>query len=146
MTTAGDASTPTLVVGTDGSTWASAAVSYAAELARDLSARVVVVHAVPLLDHLPDGPSVVASDVRNEIELKLNDQWVAPLRELGIPYTTVMENGPPLLAIPRVAERERAAMIIVATHGQGERLHDRLGSTTFGLAGSSPVPLVIVPR
>ncbi len=136
----------TLLVGTDGSADADRAVQWAAEMADRLQAEVVVVHAVPLLDHLPGEDDVIASTVRQEVEARLAGEWTEPLRRRDVAYQCVMEDGPPLMAIPRVAERVGAELIVVASHGMGGRITDLLGSTSHGLAAMSSVAVVIVPN
>jgi len=93
----------TLLVGTDGSADADRAVQWTAEMAGRPQAKVVVVHAVPLLDHLPGEDDVIASTVRREVEARLVGEWTEPLRRRDVTYRCVMEDGPPLMAIPSVA-------------------------------------------
>lgn len=143
--TAAGFSCDVIVVGTDGSDQAATAVAWAAGLASNVGATVVVVHAVGLLDHLPGQPKTVSIDIRDEIEQLLRTEWSSPLLDAGVEHTCVMEDGPPLLAIPRVAERVDADLIVVASHGQGRASGLMLGSTSHGLAQKADMPVVILP-
>lgn len=135
-----------LVVGTDGSANSALAVEWAAGLASLVGARVTLVHAVGLLDHLPGQAETVSIEIRDELQRLLEDAWSAPLRQRGVEHDCVMEDGPPLLAIPRVAERVRADLLVVASHGRGNATTLLLGSTSHGLAQTATVPVVILPR
>jgi nucleotide-binding universal stress UspA family protein len=135
----------TIVVGTDGSADSARAVEWTAGLAATLGAQVIVVHAVPLLDHLPGQPLVIASEVRAELQELLESTWTDSLDRHGVDYHCVMEDGPPLLAIPRVAERVAADLIVVASHGAGNSAALLVGSTSHGLIQTSVIPVVVIP-
>ncbi len=135
----------TIVVGTDGSEDAQRAVEWTARLADQIGATVVVVHAIGLLDHLPDGDNVPSISITESIRDLLTTTWSEPLRGLGVSHECVMEEGPPLLAIPRVAERHGAGLTVVASHGERLGSAALLGSTSHGLASVSATPVVIVP-
>ena len=135
----------TIIVGTDGSPDSARAVEWATGLAARLDSRVVIVHAVPLLDHLPGKPAVIAAEVRVEIQTLLETTWSEPLRQRGVQHSCVMEDGPPLLAIPRVAERVSAHLIVVASHGAGNSAGLLVGSTSHGLIQTAAIPVVVIP-
>lgn len=135
----------TIIVGTDGSPDSARAVEWTAGLAKRLGAEVIVVHAVPLLDHLPGKPAVIAAEVRAEIQALLETEWIEPLRQRAVQHSVVMEDGPPLLAIPRVAERVSAHLIVVASHGAGSSAGLLVGSTSHGLIQTAAIPVVVIP-
>jgi len=134
-----------ILVGTDGSPEAALAVDWAAGLAHALDATVTVVHALALMDHLPGQPETISVDIRDSLLTLLETEWTSRLRELGVAHECVMEDGPPLLAIPRVAARVGADLIVVASHGRGRSTALLMGSTSHGLAQTSSLPLVILP-
>lgn len=134
-----------IVVGTDGSPEAATAVAWAGGLAARIGATVVAVHAVGLLDHLPGEHQTVSIDIRDQIQALLESEWTQVLRDLGVDHRCVMEDGPPLLAIPRVAQREGGDLIVVASHGKGRASALLLGSTSHGLAQMAELPVVILP-
>ncbi len=135
----------TILCGTDGSADAQNAVEHAAQLAQQLGADVVLVHAIGLLEHLPkdpDHPEVTVGDWAVE---QLDADWSERLRQLGVPYTCVAEEGPPLLAIPRVAARVDADLIVVASHGHGASSALPLGSTAHGIVQLASRPVLVIP-
>lgn len=134
-----------MLVGTDGSASAERGVRYAAGLASQLGARVLLVHAVGLLERLPGMEAEPASAVRAEVERRLREEWCEPLVEAGVDHTCLLEDGPPVLAVPRVAERESVDLIIVASHGRGNAAALPLGSTSHALVQVSTVPVLVVP-
>ena len=134
-----------LLVGTDGSPSAERGVRYATGLAAQLGARVLLVHAVGLLERLPGHEAEPASAVRAEVERLLRDEWCAPLVEAGIDYECILEAGPPVLAVPRVAAREGVDLIVVASHGRGNAAALPLGSTSHALVQVSTIPVLVVP-
>jgi nucleotide-binding universal stress UspA family protein len=135
----------TMLVGTDGSPSAERGVRYATGLAAQLGARVLLVHAVGLLERLPGHEAEPASAVRAEVERRLREEWCAPLVEAGIEYECLLEAGPPVLAVPRVAERESVDLIVVASHGRGNAAALPLGSTSHALVQVSTIPVLVVP-
>jgi hypothetical protein len=72
---------------------------------------------------------------------QLRGPWTAPLRELGVEYTTRLERGEPANALVRVAGDEDADLLVI-----GARHRDPAhGSTTRRLLKSTRWPLVVVP-
>lgn len=134
-----------IVVGTDGSADALAATRWAAGLAATAGSELLVVHALSLLEELTDGSHVPADKVRAEIEALLQDQWSAPAADAGVRFRALLEDGPPLLVLPRLAERERASLIVAGLQGAGGRPQEMIGSTCHGLLSRSPVPVVAIP-
>lgn len=133
-----------LIVGTDGSPAAGGAVAYAGALATQLDAELIVVHAVGLLEYLPGQDTEPTASVTAEVERLLTTDWTRGLRAAKVAHRCVTEHGPPLLALPRVAERESADLIVVARHGRNEAHGLLVGSTAHGLVQSSPVPVLVV--
>jgi nucleotide-binding universal stress UspA family protein len=139
----------TIVCGTDGSADAQHAVDYTARLAQQLGAEVVLVHAIGLLEHMPIDaahPGVTTGDQAREL---LRSDWSQVLRDLGILHTCHAEEGPPLLALPRIAEQIRADLLIVASHGSGRGSGRSsalpLGSTAHGMIELAAIPVLVVP-
>jgi nucleotide-binding universal stress UspA family protein len=134
-----------IIVGTDGSSDAHHAVEWAGRLARRLDAMVVLTHAVGLLERLPGEGIQVATEVRSQVQDLLEGEWREPLVALGVRHRVVLEDGPARMVLPRVAERESAGFIVVASHGRGEAPAALLGSTSHAVAEAAAVPVLIVP-
>ena len=134
----------TILVGTDGSTDSTRAVEFAASLAAQAGAAVVLVHAMTLLEHLPD-VTATGDGTREGLEALLATDWSEPLRAAGVEYRTMLDDGPPLLVVPRVADAVDADLIVVATHGRGYANGLIMGSTCHGLLQVAEQPVTVVP-
>lgn len=142
MTEAPTPTPTTILVGLDGSEMSHRATSYAAMLATAFGAEVVAVHAVGLLTVL-DGESVPSDSAHDRIAAAV-DGWAAPLRDAGIAYEVVLEDGPPGLVLRRLIERTGAGLVVLGTRGIGSAEGVVLGSTSFHLVQHSPVPVVVI--
>ena len=126
-----------LVAGVDASPESLAALELALELVDRLGARLVVVHAVGLLEEggyrpRPDLGAIVA-DARQRVGAG------------GAVVDLVYEDGPPPDVLLRVAEREAAELLVVGSRGvSGARR--QLGSTSEAVVMSSRIPVLVVPR
>ena len=81
-------------------------------------------------------------------------QWQAGLRHLDAAATAIgarpkpvfsMEPGEPAHELVRIAVREGAEVLVLGSHGQSRLRAGLLGSVAATLAGSAPVPVLIVP-
>lgn len=143
-----------IVVGVDGSESASAALTWAMDLAHDMpGSEIVAVHAfdprplrpaVPTL--LPPPAAQVTVSFHDEVRRAFEDEWCAPLRMDGVPYRMVFRDGDPTDVLDQVAHAERAAMIVVGSHGKGAVSELVIGSVSHGLSHRATTPLVIIPR
>lgn len=125
-----------LVAGIDASPESLAALDLALELAGRLDARLVVVHAVGLLEEggyraRPDLAAIV-SDARQRVSA--GDAAV----------DTVYEDGPPPDVLLRIADREGADLVVVGSRGVSGALR-QLGSTSEAVITSSRIPVLVVP-
>ena len=125
-----------LVTGVDASPESVAALDLALELAGRLDARLVVVHAVGLLEEggyrpRPDLAAIV-SDARQRVGAG----------EAAV--DTVYEDGPPPDVLLRIAERESAELLVVGSRGVSGALR-QLGSTSEAVITSSRIPVLVVP-
>lgn len=132
-----------IVVGIDGSEMSLLAVSHAALLAKAFDAHVIAVHAVGMLSRI-NGQMHPSDQVQDELQAEMLE-WTALLRESGIEFSTILEDGPPGLVLTRVAEREEAGLLVLGTRGLGSADDAVLGSTCYHLMRFSPVPLFIIP-
>ena len=142
-----------IVCGVSDSPEAEAAARTAGQLARALEARLLLVHA-----RLPQPP--VGNAVMGRHALAIADHVVAEREERisaellgravewsaceGAALETVIETGDPAERIEAVAERERAALIVVGSRGRGPVRAAVLGSTSRRLAANACRPVVIV--
>jgi nucleotide-binding universal stress UspA family protein len=133
-------STRTVLVGTDGSVDATAAVAYAARLARDTGARLVVVHAAGLLD------AQRSPGEHTELRAELDGDWIEGVRDTGLTVETVLRDGHPVQVLLAVADEVDADIVAVGRRGSGGFPQQLLGSTSMQLAQHSYRPVLVVPR
>ena len=141
----------TIVVGTDFGDEGRAAVDWAIELARGLGARVVVSHSFDLpIYGFPDASLIVtaktAAQLSTEAQTQL-DAEVARVGERGVPVAGQLTQGDPREALPELASRTGASLLVVGSHGRRGLARALLGSVAEGILRGSRVPVVVVrPR
>ena len=135
-----------ILVATDGSDRAYAAVEYALQLAKDAGAEVVGLYVVDLTSLPPAGEvTVPPSPATVEYEaLKLLEVVVKGAKEHGIEANVQVEFGKPAEEIVRKAEREGVDLIVLSSTGKGV---DRflLGSVSEGVIRRAKCPVLVVP-
>src|SRR4051812_39629820 len=102
-----------LVVGVDMSAEAQRALTVALQLARHLGCRVVVVHAVGLLE---EGGYRSPPPVEDLLDAARS---ASPIDVAAVPVEVLREDGPAADVLVRVAERLAADMLVVGRRGSG---------------------------
>jgi nucleotide-binding universal stress UspA family protein len=134
----------TVVVATDLSRVSTRPVEVGIDLARRLSARLLLLNVLDLGRLSGLGRHDRVDQARAEREPLLLD-LVRRAREAGVEAEYLLFQGSPVEAISDAATSEGAEMIVVGTHrrsGPGRML---LGSVSDGLARTAGVPVLIVP-
>ena len=137
----------TVVVGTDGSPNAEAAVSWAAEIAKGPGA---VVHLVTAYPDVPTyGETISSSAKRDPINLRDVAESVlsrveAELESQGIEVVTHAREGDPTRVILDVAEEQNGDLIVVGARGLTGFRRFLLGSVSSKLAHHAQCSLMIV--
>ncbi len=138
-----------ILVATDFSNHAQIAMRYAAALAAQFNAEVIVAHIVEQIGVLPTVPPVgesvysaptialQVSQAREESEKLLREFKVANGRVL-------VETGRPFLEIIRLARNEEVDLVVVGTHGRGVIAHTLMGSVAEKVVRKSPCPVLVV--
>jgi nucleotide-binding universal stress UspA family protein len=138
----------TLLVPTDFSEAADAALDSAVELAAALDAQVILLHAfeIPTVG-FPDASLQVTAELGRRIldgaQAGL-DERKAARGAANVAIRTCVEQGAPWRVVLHVAERERADLIVMGTHGRRGLPHALLGSVAEKVVRTSPVPVLIV--
>jgi nucleotide-binding universal stress UspA family protein len=133
-----------ILVATDGSPAARAAVGEALALARRLGAEVVFVsvrHAIPIIGD-PYYQSLLTrqlQECRDALESAL-----AAARDAGVPADTDVLEGAPPEAILAAAVAQRADLVVVGSRGRGTLGKLLLGSTSQALVEHAEVPVLVV--
>jgi nucleotide-binding universal stress UspA family protein len=139
----------TIVVATDFSPTASAALQWAIELAKAHKARIVVVHALA-----PPIPPAASPDFitlppdfheqYREAALRKLATHVEQVRAQGIEAASDLDIGPASPLVLELATKHGADLIVVGTRGLTGFRHLVLGSTAERLVQNAPVPLLTV--
>jgi nucleotide-binding universal stress UspA family protein len=137
----------TILVPTDFSPCAAAALDYAAALAKQFSAEIRLVHVLPTLAmHLPVPPLV-----------PMPPEWIETTRTLsqtsltneakrvdGVKVTTELLDGITDEAVLAAAAKAKADLIVIGTHGRRGVSHLLLGSVAERVVRQSPIPVLTV--
>lgn len=135
-----------IVVGHDGSPGAHEALKWAASLARQCGAAVVVVWGYNPLDELGKAePPIDFMALEEQARRTLATEWCAPLLDAGVEHRSVLIEDRPVPAIAHVAEQERADLVVVGSHGHTGWRERILGSVPTRLPHVVSCTVAIVP-
>jgi len=134
---------------TDMSDASLAAVTYAADLARQASGRLVLLHVVSpkhIEEEVADGRYV---DTQLE-EIRGNLRWwfatfVLPAARAGVNVKAMAEVGHPEHEILATARAIQPGMIVMATHGRTGLKRAVLGSVAEAVLRNAPCPVLTIP-
>lgn len=137
----------TVLVATDFSPSADAAVEWGSELAREHGGRVVLAHALdlhgPLTDFLPSPPEL-DEHLQGAAVARL-DELAGRLREGGLEVEARLELGVASQAVVRVAAELAPDLVVQGSRGLNPRLAQLLlGSTARRIVQHSPRPVLTV--
>ena len=141
-----------IVVGVDGSKHSEAAVEWAARMAKGMGSEVVGVFAVAPPVYFETGyttpvlPPEFDPEWRAEMKRELEGDWTKRLREMGVQYRTVMEDGRPASVIAQVADSVDADVIVVGRRGRGGVAELLLGSVSHELVLHSKRPILLISK
>lgn len=138
-----------IVVGLDGSDHAAAALDYAINVARPISAEIVAVYAlhVPVSAFDPYGiapPLLYDPEWRAEMKRAFEEKWCKPLRESGLRHRMEMQDGRPASVIAEVADRLDADLVVVGRRGRGGVAELLLGSVSHELSHHCKRPVLLI--
>lgn len=132
---------PTVVVGYDGSDDSTTALRWATRLTRALGGRLRIVHAVGLLEHAGLLADHVAVHRRTALEIA-EGAGGDPER-----VEWVVVDGDPCSALLRMTiPPESADLLVVGSRGSDAHEGSLLGSTSLELAERSVIPVAVVPH
>jgi nucleotide-binding universal stress UspA family protein len=135
----------TIVVGTDGSKGSAAALSEGFDLAKRLSAKVLVVAVAAQVSDLLGG-----SVYKDKLSEHLNqarsalDAARTLAEEAGVEAEFEVFEGDAAEEIARIAESRDADLVVVGTRGHGGIAGSLLGSVSAGVVRRSKRPVVVV--
>ncbi|MGD0638912.1 MAG: universal stress protein [Nitrososphaerales archaeon] len=141
-----------LVVAVDGSQHSAKVVDYAAQLARSIPARILLVNVIPD-PRVPSGyveytkmdgldPNAYFERVAQHISETLGSR----LKLAGLEYEVATRIGNPANLVLGLAKRRKASMIIIGVFGLHHLGRTRsLGSVSRRIVENSSIPVVLVP-
>jgi nucleotide-binding universal stress UspA family protein len=136
-----------IVVGVDGSGSSAAALEWAVRMAKGMDAQVTAVYAidVPTYFTQPYGtPVQFDEEWRAAMKSDFENKWCKPLKDSGVRYRTVVEDGRAASVIAAVADREKADVVIVGRRGRGGVAELLLGSASHELVLHSKRPVLVI--
>jgi nucleotide-binding universal stress UspA family protein len=139
-----------IVVGVDGSKHSDAALDWAVRMAKGMDSEVVAVFAISPPIRFDTGfmagiPPVESDPVwRAEMKKDFEEDWCKPLRDAGVRYRTVMQDGRPASVIARVGDKVDADVIVVGRRGRGGVAELLLGSVSHELVLHSKRPVLLI--
>lgn len=135
----------TIVVGVDPSDGSGTALVWAAELAAQLGAKVLAVHAFEPLSYLGKvKPPIDFVALREQCERDLQEQWCQPLQAAGVSFEARLVENDPIGTLVDAAEEVDADLVVVGARGQSTLRGLVLGSTSLKLPHETARPVCIV--
>ena len=135
----------TVVFATDFSPCSKNAGAFASHIARFFSARLLVAHAF-WLSHAATEAEIdlpLLSQQRKDLNFRLS-RIAYSMASPALDAAPVLLEGEPKMAIPKLADMEAPAMIVLGTHGAGRVAHGILGSTAEQILRSTSWPTLTV--
>ena len=137
-----------ILVPTDFSTAADAALARAVDLAATLGAKVYVMHAYQLpIVGFPEGVLVPTADMATRIITWAQKELAASIARYqgrGVELVSMLEQADPRAATLSVAEEISADLIVMGTHGRRGVARALIGSLAEHIVRSAPVPVLTV--
>lgn len=141
-----------IVVGVDGSEHADFAVEWAARMAKGMGSEVIAVFGISPPIYFDGGVGYAAAVVppqfdpewRAAMKSDFENEWCKRLKESGVSYRTVMDDGRPASLIGQVADQADADVIVVGRRGRGGVAELLLGSVSHELVLHSKRPVLVI--
>lgn len=140
-----------ILIATDFSPCSQHALEYAADLAKQLHATLLVTHVYfPPVVAVPEAVIPLSTaDMHSFLERmqKGLDDAAAVAKRLGAEQVeTVLLEGDPWHQVVRCAHDRRCDLIVVGTHGRGAVAHFILGSVAEKIVRKAACPVLVVPQ
>jgi nucleotide-binding universal stress UspA family protein len=137
-----------ILVGTDFSETARAALDWAVAVAQSLGVRIVVAHVYDLpLVGLPDAAILVGAETASRLSVaaqKALDAEVARVQSGGVRVVGRLLQGDPRDILAAEGSSSDAMMIVVGSHGRRGIARALVGSVAETLVRTSRVPVAVV--
>lgn len=136
-----------ILVATDFSDISDRALDKAVALAKQLSARLHVVHIVQIHPtNMPESGNVNIKELEELEEKNANENLTKDLEERcqGIDVAIHVMHGNPAVQVNAVAKETGADLIVMGTHGRSGFAHLIMGSVAENVLKSSEIPVMCV--
>ncbi|MDF1554105.1 MAG: universal stress protein [Deferrisomatales bacterium] len=138
-----------ILIPLDGSELSEQALDTAYPLARVFGSELLLVGVLDLTAGMYDvyAETLQPLDLKDQLETLLAgtlDRMVAKVKAENLPVQRFLEVGIPHEEIAGVAEREKADLIVMTTHGRRGLTHLLLGSVTEKVLRTAPCPVLVV--
>jgi universal stress protein A len=140
-----------ILICTDFSAPSQAAADAAVDLARQFNGTLIVVHVVPLSTYVDFADSLGKSeswsaDVQQVVSARAEanlDKEAARLAASGLTVKRIKTDGVPQTEVARIAEVEKADLVICGSHGRTGLKHVLLGSMAEGIVRHCRCPVLV---
>ena len=145
-----------ILVPTDGSKTAQKAASYGVDLAKQLKASVIVLSVIDQRSFI--GQAVPAAETARQVIEPIEDYlreaaegYAAEIKKLceknDVQSKTVITTGHPVEEIVKAAEKAKADLIVIGSHGRSALGAMVLGSVAYGVIHKdTKIPALVVKR
>lgn len=148
-----------LLVAIDFSALADRIIGEAEKLAKNLSAKICLLHVIPpsspIIELIPEVETLLPNEAvqKNKTALQLSHVFESTklrtmarrLQDHGIETTAIMTQNDEVKAIIEESKKNGADMIMLGTHGHGALFHLLIGSVSEGVIRQATCPVIIVP-
>ena len=137
----------TLLVPTDFSTNANNALKYAADFAKAINNKILLLHALtPLVGKHNMIPGIVAEDLAFEKKKSVTQLEKIRSKYVKARISGLIEVGEPVDEIIKAAQKNRSQLIIMGTHGAKGLKRFLFGSNTSDVISKSSIPVLAIPQ
>ena len=144
-----------ILVAVDGSEHSFKVIGVASQVAKGLSAEILLVYVIQLQNEEPVGikeyekaeqyPDAYA-DYLQDLADKAMSRFSEAVRKTGIPFRSITPTGNPAAEILNVVEVEKPMLIVLGVKGlHGLARFRSMGSVARNVVENSPVPVLCVP-
>ena len=137
-----------ILVATDFSETADVALDYAVDLAKELRANVIVMHAYELpIYGFPSGALVASAEMAARIMTGAQEGLEAACKKRGgrgVEISSVLRQGIAWEEVHRVADEMNAELIVIGTHGRQGLSRALLGSVAEKIIRTSTRPVLTI--
>lgn len=140
----------TILVPIDFSDVTSRVIDAAVRLAKAFSARLILLHVAPpepeFIGYSPGPPSVRNSVARELVEEhKRIHALDHQLEQEGLKVTSLVVQGYPVDKIIAEADKFKAELVVIGSHGHGMLYNLMVGSVAEGVLRQARCPVLVVP-